>query len=372
MKSLKLGKLLSSSCLIAAAAMTAPAFAEDEVTEDSVATLGTVFVTAQKREQNLQDIPASVSNVPSDKIEALLGAGENIRALTGRAPGLIVESSNGRQSPRFYIRGLGNTDFDVNANQPVLMLYDDIVLENSVLKSVPLFDIERVEVLNGPQGTLFGRNTTAGVVKIESVKPSFEQSGYIDIGVGQLDTRSLSVAYGGGITETLAGRFSLNYLSRGGWIDNAVTGEEYGGFDELAYRGQLLWEPNEDLSALLKVHGFYQEGDSPAPFYANALEVGSEGVRSGFDPSVVYWDSAPEADIDHFGISLNTEYEFSDTITLTSITGYDTLESFSSGDVDGGSPFMGGSVGDLGFNPFPAETGDGLDSHYQLDRKSVV
>ncbi|WP_273786852.1 Plug domain-containing protein, partial [Brucella intermedia] len=76
---------------------------------------------------------------------------------------LQIESSFGRTFPRFYIRGLGNTDFDINAAQPVSVVYDDVALENSLLKSFPVFDLENVEVLRGPQGTLFGRNTPAGV-----------------------------------------------------------------------------------------------------------------------------------------------------------------------------------------------------------------
>ena len=79
--------------------------------------------------------------------------------------------SNGRVAPRFYIRGLGNTDFDLAASQPVSIVMDEVVMENVVLKSFPLFDVEQVEVIRGPQGTLFGRNTTAGIVKFDSVKP---------------------------------------------------------------------------------------------------------------------------------------------------------------------------------------------------------
>ena len=89
-------------------------------------------------------------------------------------PGLFVESSNGRVAPRFYIRGLGNTDFDLAASQPVSVVMDDVVMENVTLKSFPIFDVERIEVLRGPQGTLFGRNTPAGIVKIDTVRPTNE------------------------------------------------------------------------------------------------------------------------------------------------------------------------------------------------------
>jgi len=137
--------------------------------------LDEIIVTAQKREQSLEDVPASVSAISGEVIRDYLGSAENIRALAGRVPSLNVESSNGRVAPRFYIRGLGNIDFDVNANQPVGMVYDDISLENNVLRSIPLYDIQRVEVLKGPQGSLFGRNSNAGIVKIDSVRRSCQE-----------------------------------------------------------------------------------------------------------------------------------------------------------------------------------------------------
>ena len=136
-----------------------------------------VVVTAQKREQSLRDVPIAVSVITGDMVHDYLGSGENLRALTNRVPSLNIESSNGRTSPRIYLRGQGNIDFDVNANQSVLMVFDDINLENTVLRSLPVFDIERVEVLRGPQGTLFGRNTNAGTIKIDSVAPTFETEG---------------------------------------------------------------------------------------------------------------------------------------------------------------------------------------------------
>ena len=88
-----------------------------------------------------------------------------------RVPSLNIESSFGRAFPRFYIRGFGNTDFDLNASQPVSLIYDDVVQENPILKGFPVFDLEKVEMLRGPQGTLFGRNTPAGVIKFDSVRP---------------------------------------------------------------------------------------------------------------------------------------------------------------------------------------------------------
>ena len=130
-----------------------------------------IVVTATRRSENLQDIPLSVATVSDETLAAINSGGADIRGLSGRVPSLNIESSFGRTFPRFYIRGLGNTDFDLNASQPVSLVYDDVVLENPILKGFPAFDVDRVEVLRGPQGTLFGRNTPAGIVKFDTVRP---------------------------------------------------------------------------------------------------------------------------------------------------------------------------------------------------------
>ncbi len=331
-----------------------------------------VIVTAQKREQSLEDVPASVSVVSGEAIRDFIGGGENIRALAGRVPSLQIESSNGRQSPRFYIRGLGNTDFDVNANQPVSVVLDEVALENSVLKSLPMFDVERIEVLKGPQGTLFGRNTPAGIVKIDTVRPTDATDGYINVGYGSRDTRTWEGAIGGKLAEGVATRLSVKYLQRDAWIDNTVngSGDDFGGFDEFAYRLQFLFDPWDSFSALVKLHGFHQDGDQPQIFYANLLQQGEKGARSGFDEAVASHDGSAEFELDHFGGALHLVWETSTGVTLTSITGYDRVESISRADVDGG--LVGGpdAIGVLGRQAFfNVESSDGLDDHYQFSQE---
>ncbi len=328
-----------------------------------------IVVTAQKREQSLNDIPASVTALSAERIDDLLSAGENIRALAARVPSLNVESSNGRQSPRFYIRGIGNYDFDVNATQPVLMMMDDVALENSVLKSLPLYDLAQVEVLAGPQGTLFGRSTTAGLVKIDTAKPTYEEEGFLSGGVGSRNTMNVTGAYGTGLSETVAARVSINYLDRDSWIDNTATGGEFGGFDEFSYRIQVLAEPNEDLTALFKLHGFHQSGDMPQVFYANAFTPGVEGLRSGFDVDTASHDAPADFELDHIGASAKIEYEF-DTLTLTSITAYDTVDNFSRADIDGGLQGGPEAIGALGRQAFfSVASGDGLSDHHQFTQE---
>ena len=139
--------------------------------------LGEVIVTAQRRSENIQDVPISVSSIDEQHLNAMFEGGGDIQVLAARVPSLYVESSNGRLAPRFYIRGLGNSDFDLAASQPVSVIVDEVVLENVILKSFPMFDMEHVEVLRGPQGTLFGRNTPAGIVKFDTRKPTQEFTG---------------------------------------------------------------------------------------------------------------------------------------------------------------------------------------------------
>ena len=330
--------------------------------------LDEVIVTAQKREQSLEDVPASVSAISGETVRDLLGAAENIRAITNRVPSLNVESSNGRTQPRFYLRGLGNIDFDNNAAQPVGMVLDDIFLESNVLRSLPLFDIERVEVLKGPQGSLFGRNTNAGLVKIDSVRPSDERNAYMAVSYGDRDTASFEAASNLDASDSVDMRFSVKYQRRSDWIDNIENGpgDDFGGFDEYAYRLQVLIEPSDAFRALLKFHGFHQDGSQPQVFYANALEVGKKGLRSGFDETQARHDGDAGMTLDHYGMMANLQWDL-DAFTITSITGADSVTNFQFTDVDGG--VSDGCCGELGQSLFPVATGDGLDDHNQFTQE---
>jgi iron complex outermembrane receptor protein len=140
-----------------------------------------ISVTARKRVENVQEVPIAVTALQGDNLDAYSSAAMDIRFLNAKIPSLSVESSFGRTFPRFYMRGLGNSDFDLNASQPVSLVVDNVVQENPILKGFPVFDLERVEVLAGPQGTLFGRNTPAGLVKIDSAKPSQDFDGFASL-----------------------------------------------------------------------------------------------------------------------------------------------------------------------------------------------
>ena len=357
-----------------AAALALTGFFSGTAAAQEPGVLEEIIVTSQKREQSLEDVPASVSAISGDSVRDYLGSAENIRALAGRVPSLQIESSNGRTQPRFYIRGLGNIDFDNNANQPVSMVFDEVALENNVLRSLPLFDIERVEVLKGPQGSLFGRNTNAGLVKIDSVKPSFETRGYASLTYGSRETTGFEFASGTALTDTLAARASFKYQTRDNWIWNRADSDsedDFGAFDETALRVQLLWQPSDEFRGLLKLHGFNQKGSHPQVFYANAIELGSPGLRSGFDVNVANHDGSASMDLQHSGGSLNLQWDLGGDATLTSISAYDSVTNFQSADVDGGLlSFNPADIGTLGRQVFfSVATGDGLDDHHQITQE---
>jgi iron complex outermembrane receptor protein len=318
------------------------AIAYQEVSEEKG--LETITVTAQKRSQSLQEVPISIATLNGERFASLFSGGDDILALATRVPGLYAESSNGRVAPRFYMRGLGNTDFDLAASQPVSIVMDNVVMENVVLKSFPLFDIDQVEVIRGPQGTLFGRNTTAGIVKFDSVKPTDSFDAYFKLGMGSFGTQNAEAAIGGGLTDNVAARLSVFSQTRDDYIDNAFSGQNdaFGGFDEKAYRLQVLFTPSEDLSVLVNVHGRDLDGTASV-FRANALTRGSNDLNANFDRESVYYDANllgngfdnnPQA-YEGLGGSINVEYNMGD-VSFTSITSLETAEGFSLGDVDGG------------------------------------
>ena len=341
--------------------------------KEKVVGIEVIEVTARKRTENVKDVPISVSALTPKKLEVLGSSGMDVRALSAKVPSLLIESSFGRTFPRFYIRGLGNTDFDLLASQPVSLIYDDVVLENALTKGMPMFDIERVEVLRGPQGTLFGRNTTAGIVKVESKKPTQDFDASVSASYGTYGTTDFRVAVGGGLTDTLSARVALLQQDRSDWIDNKAPGFEannqLGGYGETAGRIQLLWEPSSEFSALFNYH-FRDASADARVFRANIIKPGTNDLVDNFDREVVYQDAAlrNKQTVDMNGASLKLSYDLG-THTLTSITGYESAEMFSVGDIDGGYgaaflPSMGPGV-----IPFPSETGARMPDHKQITQE---
>ena len=354
--------LLASATVAASAAervepdtAVADAQTQRDSAEGATTSLETVTVTAERREENLQEVPVSVGVVQGDAMRDYTAGGDDtLLALSGRIPSLYAETTTGRIFPRFYIRGLGNIDFYLGASQPVSIIQDDVVLEHVVLKSNPVYELDQVEVLRGPQGSLFGRNTTAGIVKFDSIKPSQEHSGRAQVSYGSYGTLSFDGGFGGPLSDIASFRVSALYQHRDDWVSNRYSGpsadgtvtpqeDAMGGYDDRNVRMQLLLQPSDDFSLLASAHARNYDGTSTL-FLRNAIVKGSNHVDVPRDE--VAYDEAgnnPQAYETHGG-SVKAIYDFGG-LSLTSISAYETTSGFSRGDTDGGAavnfPFNG-------------------------------
>lgn len=331
--------------------------------------LEVVTVTAERRAENSKDVPMSVSTLSGEAFDVINSSGADLRMLSGRVPSLNVESSFGRAFPRFYLRGYGNTDFRLNASQPVSLIYDDVVQENPILKGFPAFDLERIEVLAGPQGSLFGRNTPAGVVKFDSVKPSKKTDGYANISAGTFGTVNAETGFNLPLSGDWNARISTQIQHRDNWVSNDKgPTHDLEGYNDRAIRLQASYDPaGGDFSALFNVHNRDLKG-SARLFRANIIKPGSNDLVDNFDVSKVYIDGTNKQTLSNTGGSVKLKWSFKD-VNLYSITGYETVNAYSRGDVDGGyGAVFAGSMGP-GFIPFPSETADGIRDHSQLTQE---
>lgn len=310
--------------------------------------LDDIVVTAERREEKLTQVPVSVGVVAGDDLRTFTGGGDDtLLALAGRVPSLYAETTTGRIFPRFYIRGLGNIDFYLGASQPVSIIQDDVVLEHVVLKSNPVYDVQQVEVLRGPQGSLFGRNTTAGIIKFDTARPTQQLDGRATLSYGSYNTVSLDAGIGGPIVaDKVAVRVSTLIQHREDYVDNTFAGisqdstttpqkNAMGGFDDTNARLQLLFTPTENVSLLLSGHIRDYSGTSTL-FLRGGLVKGSN------DPiaprKTVAYDEAQGNDQAYKtkGASAHLTWDFGGA-ALTSITAYETTKGYSRGDTDGGA-----------------------------------
>ncbi len=366
-------KLTTTAAIIAGLA-SAPALAQD-ADEADARRLDPVVTTAQRVEQDAQDVPISITTVSGDKLDNIKAGGADIRFLSARVPSVIAESSFGRAFPRFYIRGIGNTDFDLNSSQPVSLVYDDVPYENPILKGFPVFDVEGVEVLRGPQGTLFGRNTPGGIIKFDSVKPGDDLNGYVKGSFGEYNTTEVEGAVGFRVNDQLALRFSGLIQQRDDFVDNAFTGESdaFEGFEESAARVQALWSPLASTDILINLHGRQNDSDARL-FRANIIEQGSRGLSSSFDFDTVFFDGQNRLEQDAFGLTVRVDHELNEAVNLTYVYGHETAEVFSRGDIDGGfgAAFRGAGNFGPGFIPFPSESAGGVDDLRQVTHEARI
>ena len=326
-------------------------------TTSSAPELQQVTVTAQRRTENIKEVPISVTAIKGERLDVLTSGGDDIRLLAAKVPSLNIESSNGRTFPRFYIRGYGNTDFSNFASQPVSLVYDDVVQENPLLKGFPIFDVAAVEVLAGPQGTLFGRNTPAGVIKFDSEKPNTRKTeGYYSLSYGTHGTANVEGAANVPLSDKWAMRVSTLRQHRDDFVNNYAdvaktqqTGK-LDGYNEHAERVQFLYAPGSSFNALFNIHQRTTTG-SARLFRANLIQKGTNDFAPGTDLDSIVTNALNFQHLKTIGSNLRLTWDLG-AVKFYSITGFERVgDYFSRGDIDGGVP------GGPGFIPFQVQTG---------------
>ncbi|MGW7771616.1 TonB-dependent receptor [Pseudomonas machongensis] len=325
-----LARQIGLALLLAGAGNQAYAATETSEEKKTEPALETVTVTAQHREQTLQEVPVAVSAIKGTQLTA-----DGVRSMgdiTTFVPNASAKNPDGDGRPRWYIRGLGTGDTGAATVYPVGIYADDVYLNAPIAGGGPLFDLERIEILRGPQGTLYGKNTTAGAVNVISKKPTFDTDGYGTVGFGSKNERILNGALGGTLVdEKLAGRVSLYSEERDGFQKNDFDGNTYGDVNKKAIRLQFLAQLNPDLDALLKLHSRQFKGDGsngslPVGRYYNVGYQRPNGRDISLNVNEDYR-------LDHDGASLTFNWYLGD-YTLTSISAYDYIRNRSTTDAD--------------------------------------
>jgi iron complex outermembrane recepter protein len=244
----------------AAVAPTAPAApAGDEEVE--------IVVTAQGRVQVLQDVPIAVTAVGG---EAMKNSGAtDIRQLNQLAPSLLVSSTGSEANGSARVRGIGTVGDNPGLESSVAVFIDGVYRSRSGIGLNELGEIERIEVLRGPQGTLFGRNASAGLINIISKKPSFTLGGYGEATIGNYNLRRFALGLTGPLTDSLAFRVDVVGVKRDGFLDDVNNGTDINDRKRIFTRGQLLYEPSDQLSLRLIADYSHRNEKCCAAVYVN-------------------------------------------------------------------------------------------------------
>ncbi len=286
--------------------------------------LGSVVVTAQRREETAQEVSTAISVLSGKELQDRgvgRSAGEVLNSVPNSSAGTI---QNGR--PRWWIRGVGAGQQQLDFPNPIGFYLDDVFISNATATGIPIFDIERVEVLRGPQGTLWGKNTTGGAVNIVSKKPTFSDKpeGYAKVDYGSFGDKVIQGAVGGTIVdERIAGRISFYNQDLDGRFKNQFNGKTAGAVDDSVIRGQLLFALTPDLDALLNVyHRKYKtEGNVGTVKSASPTGIFRNGYIPSTDINHVSSNAEDSSDITQNGMSLNINWQIG-KLTLTSISAF--------------------------------------------------
>ena len=278
-----------------------------------------IIVSAQRRNESLQNVPISISAFDSESL-----AVNEIRSLdeiAARTPGLVSTPRNPAQ-PLFFIRGIGSNLIDAAAEASVVVFVDDVYIGRGGGMNFDLYDLDRIEVLRGPQGTLFGRNVVGGLIHVVTAKPEAETTARIQATAGNYDRIDMNAALGGALADDLFAKVAVSSRKRDGYVRNDTTGNKVFDEDSRSLRGQLRWLPNDDLDVLL-TGDVYRERTNGDP--RKVLGEGDQFDISSPDPLTVEAREDGFQNRDLWSLSLNATADvgFGE---LTSITAYRDLD----------------------------------------------
>ncbi|MGX1692336.1 TonB-dependent receptor [Brevundimonas naejangsanensis] len=316
---------------------------EAPASEPQAAAVADIVVTAQRREQRLQDVPLAVSAFSMESLED--GKVESLLNLDGKVPNVVLAPVGAYPfASAFYIRGLGYADVESSFEPSVGVELDGVYLSRNVGAVQDFFDIGGVTILRGPQGTLYGRNTIGGVVSVQSRRPSFDFGARAQATFGSNGRQELRAGVEGALVEDrLAGKFSFLTKTYDGYIKN-YDGRDMGAQDVTSMRGALLWTPTASFDATLIVDYTKDKGTGTA--FENAslpsmvLPGFGEPADTDGDPFLSHVGDDIFSDLEALGVTLNANWDLG-PVKLTSITGYRKTDTEVLSDFDGTpTPFM--------------------------------
>ncbi len=316
--------------------------------QSTIAEIEEIVVTAQKRAESVQDVPISITALSGDEL--------NQRGLTDMTsvaryvPNFDMTTSTTTRNMRVRIRGIGSPGTNSGIEASVGSFLDGLYMPSGAMSFGELADINTIEILRGPQGTLYGRNTPIGAINVTTKKPSSEYESLIRAGYADYNEKSLNGYVGGGISDNTAGRLSFWYRDRDGYEENALNGNDVNDNGQWGLRGKLLFTPSDDVE--INTALYYSEirktccmaeqlavtdpnwGIATAGFLAAQAAAGYP--FNNFDDNDHRLDGDDEGDdtVDSFGASVQVDWSLGDDLLLTSISGYQDWETAVVGSAD--------------------------------------
>ena len=323
------------------AAQESPAEAATEA--ERARELGNITVTARRREETAQDVPIAISAFDEDELRNLQA--QQIDGLQGAVPNLNIVQGRGQSSTtNVFIRGIGQPDALQTFDPGVGMYVDDVYYSRINGTLFTLFDVERVEVLRGPQGTLYGKNSTGGAIKLVSRTPDQERRGSVEVAIGDYGRFDARVYTNQPFSDTFAVSVAAAGINNDGYVTEPDTGQEYNEDDNQAMRLRMGWTPSESFSAVVSFDYTHQD---------NALTLGNPEARlvqTDLGRGAVVLLPAPTSDYDfetrtsfapgtdqklmHNGVSAILNWQMSEQWALKSISAYRTLNTNTYVDID--------------------------------------